>query len=114
MKQIFFVGFICLFLTTCHKVETEKPTLSQESAACYNCHLEKTPSIAKEWAGSRHGNMGIGCYECHQADEKEVDAWKHEGKIIATIITPKDCATCHADVVQEFTASHHAKGGEIL
>lgn len=94
--------------------KTSAPTLSNDSAPCYECHLEITPSLAKEWAGSAHGEHGTGCYECHQATSSEEDAWEHAGKVIATIVTPKDCARCHSDVVDEFTKSHHAKGGEIL
>ena len=91
-----------------------KPVIEGENAACYQCHLEKTPAIAKEWAQSRHGRIGIGCYDCHQADEKDADSWVHEGKRIATIVTPTDCSRCHPDISQEFTESHHAKAGQIL
>ncbi len=90
------------------------PVLSNESAPCYKCHLEKTPAISKEWARSRHAEMGVGCYECHQAQEKDSDAWTHEGKRIATIVTPTDCGGCHSDISKEFTESHHAKAGKIL
>lgn len=91
-----------------------EPVLSGESAPCYQCHLEKNPALVKEWAQSRHSQMGVGCYECHQAADQDVDGWVHEGRRIATIVTPKDCGQCHADITQEFMQSHHAKAGEIL
>ena len=90
------------------------PVVSGDSKACYSCHLEKTPNIAKQWAESTHAKRGVSCFECHKAHEGEPDAWKHEGKLISTIVTPKDCATCHADITKEFSESHHAKGGKIL
>lgn len=90
------------------------PILSEESRACFQCHSVQTPGIAKEWAGSRHGKVGIGCYECHQADAKDVDGWMHEGKRIATIVTPGDCAGCHGDIVKEFEASHHAQAAQFI
>lgn len=91
-----------------------EPVVSGDNAPCYTCHLDKSPSIAKEWGGSRHGQVGIGCLECHHAEEADADSWVHEGKRIATIVTPTDCARCHADISKEFTGSHHAKAGRIL
>lgn len=91
-----------------------EPVLSGDSASCYKCHLEKTPSIAREWALSTHAKRGVGCYECHQAGDQDPDAWLHAGKKISTIVTPLDCARCHADIAKEFMESHHAKAGQIL
>ncbi|MCI0588727.1 MAG: hydroxylamine oxidoreductase [Planctomycetes bacterium] len=88
--------------------------LTVESEGCYECHKEKTPGIAAQWADSRHARLGVGCYECHQAKEGEVDGWKHEGRWIATVVTPGDCGRCHAAIQAEFEKSHHAKGGQIL
>lgn len=48
-----------------------------------------------EWDRSRHAAEDVGCIDCHGATEGEVDAWRHEGAWIATLVTPKDCATCH-------------------
>jgi hydroxylamine dehydrogenase len=90
------------------------PVLSGDSQSCYQCHLEKTPVIAKQWADSTHAKRGVGCFECHQAAPEDADAWKHEGKVISTIVSPQDCARCHAGIVDEFSKSHHAKGGKIL
>jgi hypothetical protein len=36
------------------------------------------------------------------AQEGEPDAFEHEGQWIATIVSPKDCARCHAKEVEEF------------
>jgi hypothetical protein len=38
----------------------------------------------------------------------------HEGALIATLVTPKDCGTCHEKETAEVTASYHAHAGEIL
>jgi len=45
---------------------------------------------------------------------REQAAFKHEGQWIATIVSPRDCAKCHAKEAQEFADSHHSKGGRIL
>jgi hypothetical protein len=48
------------------------------------------------------------------AEEGEADAFQHEGKWIATIVSPKDCSRCHEQQGKEFAHSHHSKGGRIL
>ncbi|MEX2188938.1 MAG: multiheme c-type cytochrome, partial [Pirellulales bacterium] len=84
------------------------------SSACYECHKKSTPGIIDHWVGSTHAEKGVGCVECHQADAKDADAFNHEGVIIATIVTPKDCSKCHQREAEEFGSSHHAKAGNIL
>jgi hydroxylamine dehydrogenase len=88
---------------------------STESRACLNCHGKQvTPLVVDQWAQSRHGAAGIGCYECHQADKKRPEAFEHYGKTIAALVGPTQCATCHAEETAQFEASHHAAAGEIL
>lgn len=91
-----------------------EPAVTGESAKCYPCHQQKTPAITAQWTDSKHALLGVGCYECHRAEENDVDAYLHEGKMIATIVTPKDCAQCHETIVQEFDASHHAKAAQFV
>ena len=55
-------------------------------------------------------SMGFDC----TADPDDPDAYLHYDRTIAIIVSPKDCARCHAKEVAEFTASHHSKGGRIL
>jgi hydroxylamine dehydrogenase len=88
--------------------------LSEASRACHDCHKEKSPGIVEHWRKSKHSSLGVGCYECHAAEESDLDAWKHEGRVIATIVTPKDCSRCHKEVFDEFEESHHARAGNIL
>jgi hydroxylamine dehydrogenase len=84
------------------------------SKACVDCHLQSTPGLVAHWTGSKHAERGVGCLECHEAQKGEVDGFDHYGPHIATVVTPSDCARCHADVAAEFGRSHHAKGGNIL
>ncbi|MBW1807449.1 MAG: hypothetical protein JRJ87_04595 [Deltaproteobacteria bacterium] len=90
------------------------PVLSGDNQPCYNCHKEKTPGVTAQWNDSKHSKVGVGCYDCHEAKEGDVDAWHHEGRLIATLVTPKDCGRCHQDIAAEFQDSHHAKAGQIL
>lgn len=84
------------------------------SERCVECHDEQTPGIVGHWVGSTHAEVGVGCFDCHQAKQGEADAWMHEGSRIATIVTPGDCGRCHQTETDEFLASHHAKAGNIL
>ncbi len=87
------------------------PASSQQ---CVDCHGQSTPSILEHWKDSTHAAKGVGCVECHEAQTDDADAFTHYGRTIATIVTPLDCARCHKQVFDEFTASHHAKAGSIL
>jgi len=59
--------------------------------------------------------VGIGCYECHQAQPEDADKIEHyNDKLISVLVTPKDCGNCHEAEAEQFLGSHHAKGGEIL
>lgn len=88
---------------------------SKESRACIKCHENgAAPVVVEQWAQSRHAENGIGCYECHQADKADKDAFQHNGFTISVLVTPKDCGQCHDQETKEFEASHHAKAAEIL
>ncbi|MCB1055391.1 MAG: hydroxylamine oxidoreductase [Acidobacteria bacterium] len=84
------------------------------SKSCVDCHNQGTPGIVDHWKGSRHAEAGVGCADCHQAEVKDADAFNHYGKVIATVVTPKDCSRCHGEVTAEFEGSHHAAAGNIL
>jgi hypothetical protein len=84
------------------------------SQSCVSCHFQHTPGIVDQWKGSTHAEKGVGCVDCHQASKEDADAFFHEGSMIATIVTPRDCARCHEKEFNEFEHSHHAKAGNIL
>jgi len=81
---------------------------------CVSCHKKDNPGLYKQWKHSKHGSAGVGCYDCHKADAGDVDAFKHHGATIATLVTPKDCGQCHPDESEQTTNSYHAHAGEIL
>ncbi|HEU4401352.1 MAG TPA: multiheme c-type cytochrome [Candidatus Polarisedimenticolia bacterium] len=91
-----------------------KPVVGETSAKCLRCHEQKTPVVAAQWSDSRHAQMGVGCYECHRAEEGDPDAFRHEGALIATVVSPKDCGGCHGDIAREFGASHHAQAAQFI
>ncbi len=88
--------------------------LSGESKACIECHKMQSTVIYEQWGDSKHFRGNIGCFECHKAEREDLDAYDHYGEVIATIVSPKDCARCHEKEVEQFVASHHAKAARIL
>ena len=81
---------------------------------CMTCHKEKSPGLYSQWHSSAHAQHNVTCYDCHAAEPSEADAYEHEGAIIATLVTPKDCSGCHETEALEVGASYHATAGEIL
>ena len=97
--------------------ETEKPLfngLSKISATCVSCHAEENRSIVQLWGQSKHYGANVGCYECHQAEKGDPDAIMHKKYLISLLVTPKDCARCHAPESKQFSESNHAKSGSNL
>lgn len=84
------------------------------SKSCVECHQQQTPGVIEHWRDSTHALKGVGCVECHKANERDVDAFSHYGNTIAVIVTPRDCAKCHPNESEQFAHSHHAAGGNIL
>ena len=81
---------------------------------CMTCHKEKTLGIYNQWYKSEHAKHNVTCLDCHKAAKADVDAFMHEGALIATLVTPKDCGACHSKETEQVMASYHAHAGEIL
>ena len=127
-KRIVLIVLAILFLASLVIVQWQEVTRRQEelglapahvavpasSRACVDCHGQTTPGIIDHWKSSTHATSGVSCFECHQAVEGDIDAFEHYGKLVATVVTPRDCSRCHAEVTAEFEASHHASAGNIL
>jgi len=96
--------------------QTDQPAPVNQTVAgkCMTCHKEKSPGLYQQWFNSRHAQHNVTCLNCHQAREGEVDAYMHEGALIATLVTPKDCSQCHQKEAEQVAASYHAHAGEIL
>lgn len=110
IRLVFLFGLASLLAAgTALAVDAESP-----AGKCMTCHKEKSPGLYKQWFASNHGAAGVTCIECHGASEGEPDAYMHEGALIATLVTPKDCGACHEQETQEVMNSYHAHASEIL
>jgi len=81
---------------------------------CLTCHKEKTAGLYRQWYASEHAKHKVTCIDCHKADKADADAFEHEGSLVATLVTPKDCGRCHAEEQREVESSYHATAGQIL
>jgi len=90
------------------------PVVTAANSGCVDCHRKDSPALVMEWEDSRHAKFGVGCVDCHQAAAEDADGWMHEGARVAALVTPLDCARCHAREYEEFSRSHHAKAGLII
>ncbi len=99
-------------------VKAPPKQMSEETKECVKCHKKNNPGLVQMWGSSKHYGANVGCYECHQADAKDLDAFIHDDKKvkknISIIVSPKDCANCHENEEKEMTASHHAEAGKIM
>jgi hypothetical protein len=68
------------------------PVMAEE--LCVACHSAQTPSIIEDWKRSKHYEVGVNCYICHQVKEGDY-AEEHHGFTITPVVSPKKCAMCH-------------------
>ena len=90
------------------------PGAARAAEGCSDCHRKQSAALVMEWERSKHAKNGVDCLACHKADQNKAGSWVHHGERISMIVTPKDCAQCHAKENEEFSRSHHALAGEIL
>lgn len=118
---LFLVAFIFIF---CPVANAKKITLDEADKgkewgkeagkACLTCHKKTSVGLATQWEESAHGKLGMNCLDCHQADIADADAITHEGEVIATIVSPKDCGRCHVNEYNEQKGSVHANAAAII
>lgn len=118
MRYIPIILLLGLTAAVAFASESNLPSeMSEETEVCLDCHRDDNPGMYQQWGKSRHFGANVGCYECHRAEKNDVDVLRdedHEDLLVATIVSPKDCARCHETEVDEFIHSHHAKAGRIM
>ncbi|HED10261.1 MAG TPA: hypothetical protein ENJ10_06205 [Caldithrix abyssi] len=85
-----------------------------KSGKCMTCHKKESPGLYNQWYTSEHAKNKVTCIDCHGASKTDRDAFEHEGALIATLVTPKDCGSCHKNEAREVQNSYHATAGKIL
>jgi hypothetical protein len=111
---------------------------SAATEECLSCHLGVHPGIVGDWKRSRHArvtpsealqkparerrvsvanvpddlsNHTVGCAECHTSNpEKHKDTFEHNGYQVHVVVSPSDCARCHAVEVEQYGQNIMAHG----
>jgi len=93
----------------------DKAKSANHNYACIECHRERSPGLYAEWVQGPHASAGVGCLDCHGADRREQDSFKHFGRIpIGTVVTPNDCARCHKTILRDFFLDGHSQSLRML
>ena len=124
------LSVVIFLLLTFNSLATEQP-ISEASSECIDCHASVHPGIVKDWQNSRHASIlpkdamavegparkvsskkvpenlqgtVVGCAECHMLrPEAHADTFEHNGYEIHVVVSPKDCATCHAQEADQYS-----------
>lgn len=97
------------------KVEVNESEWGKEAGqACIDCHQKTSRGLATQWKESAHGKVGMNCLDCHQADIGDDDSINHEGEVIATVVSPKDCGRCHIAEYEQQKGSVHANAASTI
>jgi hydroxylamine dehydrogenase len=81
---------------------------------CISCHAKSSPGLTEQWRKSKHAEAKVNCLDCHKADTDDTDAITHEGAIIATIVSPKDCSRCHTVEYEQQRGSVHSEAATLI
>lgn len=129
-KRNLFLPVFLFLLLVCFAGQVVAAGVSEDTESCINCHSIVTPGIVADWQKSRHSQVSpaeglqkdaierrisvktvaeelagnvVGCAECHMMNtDKHPDSFEHNGFRIHTVVSPRDCATCHPTEVTEF------------
>jgi hypothetical protein len=105
--------------------------VSDATQECLDCHAVFHPGIVADWQRSRHAMVApktamaaegharrvssiqvppelleraVGCAECHTLrGGAHADTFEHNGYDIHVVVSPDDCATCHAEERSQFS-----------
>ena len=121
----------------------ESAPLSEASGECLACHEMLHAGIVAGWQASRHARItpgdglavdrlarrvssetiseglrgvAVGCAECHTLrPDQHADSFDHNGYSVHVVVSPDDCATCHAIEAEQYSANimAHAYGNFV-
>lgn len=95
--------------------DVSKAVKTAQAQECIDCHVSKgiTASAIRDWKLSKHYEAGVTCADCHipvKEAVKEIHESKSscEDKSVRRLVSPRNCAQCHEDKVNEFERGKHA------
>jgi hydroxylamine dehydrogenase len=115
------VMFASLLIFPCAAaVMGDNSPISEDTQTCIDCHASATPGVIDDWEKSRMAetaprqalmkdvpgglaNVVVGCAECHtMRAERHEDTFSHNDFQVHVVVTPADCAVCHATEANQY------------
>lgn len=131
MKKIACLFTVGLFLWLPNVAMAADVPVSDATSECLDCHTTVHPGIVEGWRKSRHAvitsktamavkglarkvsskqvpenllTVAVGCAECHtQRPKAHADTFEHNGYDVHVVVSPRDCATCHAEEMNQYS-----------
>jgi hydroxylamine dehydrogenase len=131
MRKIACLVAVCLFIGIPNILLAADATVSDATTDCLGCHSILHPGIVEGWRNSRHARVTpqaalimkglarrvsskkipknlltkvVGCAECHtQRPKAHADTFEHNGYKVHVVVSPQDCATCHAQEAEQYS-----------
>ena len=128
-KAVYCFAWLCLILTAPGGM-CAAANVSNATQECLDCHSVIHPGIVEDWKQSRHARMtpkeaaavtgpglkvtgkaipadwqsvAVGCAECHTLrPTAHKDTVDHMGHEVHMVVSPKDCAVCHAEEDEQY------------
>jgi hydroxylamine dehydrogenase len=126
-----FLSTILALAVAATSMASESPDNSAATEDCLACHISAHPGIVEAWKLSRHAGTTpgqsmqakgfarrvsspdvpeelrgttVGCAECHtMRGDRHADTFEHNGYQVHVVVSPDDCATCHAEEREQFS-----------
>jgi len=131
MKPIVLSFFFIFFVLPAAGGWCAAAPVSDATQECLDCHATIHPGIVADWQQSRHAQVtpkaaaavkglarkvssqsipeelqatAVGCAECHTLRPgKHKDTVEHNGYRMHGVVSPDDCATCHAEEAGQYS-----------
>jgi len=131
MKKIACLVVVCFCMWVPNIAMAADVPVSDATSGCIECHSTVHPGIVESWQKSRHAQVtsqtamavkglarkvsskqvpenlltvAVGCAECHtQRSKAHADTFEHNGHDVHVVVSPQDCATCHAQEANQYS-----------
>ncbi len=132
MRNVYLSGMLTILIVFAADIAFgDDAPVSDATQECLDCHAVFHPGIVADWQKSRHARVtpkaamaveelqrrvssqnvpealqgnSVGCAECHTLrGEAHADTFEHNGYEIHVVVSPDDCATCHATEREQYS-----------
>jgi len=81
MKKVCILGIILLVVLYASGLWAQEEQ-ADPGEKCQTCHQKGSPGLYNQWASSKHAENGVGCIDCHGAEEANPDVNAYIDKML--------------------------------